>query len=253
MKDIEKEYYNQENLWNVDFLDIRVERERIETIIKMIPENLKSVLDVGCGSGGVINSLPHAKRVGVDISREALKHVKTEKVLAAANNLPFGEKSFDMVICSEVLEHLEDDEFSDALQEIERVAKNYVLITVPNNENLKRSSVFCLSCQQMFHPYFHLRSFDKKKLANIFTRFKAIKIKESGPSRPFCPDFLVRVLRKVEKPKPLKTSICPFCGHKGQDIAENSSSGIFSLIKLKARVFFPKKKRWLFALYKCAE
>lgn len=249
MNDIEKEYYNQNDFWEKHWGNI--EEVRVKEITKMIPSRAKSLLDVGCGSGALINSLNLKRVVGVDIAEQALKYVKKEKALASAESLPFREKTFDIVTCSEVLEHLEDSVFLKAVKEIERVAKDYILITVPNQENLKRSSVFCPSCKRMFHPYFHVRSFDKKKLANVFNKFKLLEIKESGPSQPYVPDFLVKVLRKVEKPSPLGTSICPFCGYKGRDVEDNP--GIISLVKSKARVFFPKKKRWLFALYKCAE
>jgi SAM-dependent methyltransferase len=44
--------------------------------------------------------------------------------------LPYKDNSFDLVICTEVLEHLDDPQ--KALQEMVRVSKKYLLLSVPN-------------------------------------------------------------------------------------------------------------------------
>jgi ubiquinone/menaquinone biosynthesis C-methylase UbiE len=98
------------------------------------------VLDVGCGSGrhtAEAYRLPAAEIVGVDLSvgdlagaaeRMALHHNLGQHgggswYLAAADAtcLPFGDECFDLVICSEVLEHV----FEEALawKELLRVLK----------------------------------------------------------------------------------------------------------------------------------
>ena len=41
-------------------------------------------------------------------------------------NLPFEDNSFDLVLCCEVLEHLPDDIYQDALKEIQRVSNEYI-------------------------------------------------------------------------------------------------------------------------------
>ena len=45
-------------------------------------------------------------------------------------NLPFHDKEFDLVICSEVLEHL--NEPSKALKEVRRVTGGFCIMSVPN-------------------------------------------------------------------------------------------------------------------------
>jgi ubiquinone/menaquinone biosynthesis C-methylase UbiE len=51
-------------------------------------------------------------------------------------SLPFEDKSFDTVTCSEVLEHLTEPE--KAIRELLRVAKLQVIITVPDNEEVNQ-------------------------------------------------------------------------------------------------------------------
>lgn len=94
---------------------------------------------------------------------------------------PFKNESFDLVTSLEVLEHLPQEDFKRGISELQRVSKKYILITVPNEGDLERSLVMCPKCYCWFNPYFHMRSFNKKSLQNLFEKFNPIKIKEIGP------------------------------------------------------------------------
>lgn len=249
-REFEKKYYNQSILWEKDLLKKEADRERIIEIIKTIPQEVETILDVGCGNGSLVNSIyqKFKKVVGVDLSEEALTHVKSEKVLSDVSNLCFPDKSFDLVVCSEVLEHLREEDYLQTIKEIERVAKRYIILTVPNNENLRKSSEICPDCQKWFHPSYHQRSFKKKELETIFKKFNLIKIKEMGDKYPRVPNFMVYLLRWLKKPGFSKTSLCPFCGYQ-EKTAKINNSQPESFWKSKLRKIFPQKHYWLFAFY----
>jgi ubiquinone/menaquinone biosynthesis C-methylase UbiE len=104
-----------------------------ETIAPL--ENINSVIDIGCGEGFVINYLDLPGMTGVDISKNALQIAKekTQKCNLCAGSiydLSFKKDSFDLLIATEVLEHLENPNL--ALQEVRRVSKNYCIFSVPN-------------------------------------------------------------------------------------------------------------------------
>lgn len=90
-----------------------------------------SLLDVGCAGGWFIYELkkrfPSVTRAaGIDVYEQAVayasgKYRDIEFVQADAHRLPFPEESFDAIVCTEVLEHVENPE--TVLEEIKRVMK----------------------------------------------------------------------------------------------------------------------------------
>jgi ubiquinone/menaquinone biosynthesis C-methylase UbiE len=144
--------------------------EKTKIVLDVIPEECTIIVDVGCGDGAITNVLGEKYDVtGIDFSRVALKHLssKASPVLGSADHLPFKDKSADMVLSSE-LEHLPDKIFLKAISEIKRMSKKYILISVPNEEKLRKRYTKCNSCGFEFHIYGHLRSFDLSKLVRYF-------------------------------------------------------------------------------------
>jgi ubiquinone/menaquinone biosynthesis C-methylase UbiE len=97
----------------------------------------KTILEVGCGEGklatALVQSVPApARYLATDVSLEAITaelDARIETAVASAYALPFADRSFDIVVCCEVLEHL--DEPARGLAELARVAGERVLISTP--------------------------------------------------------------------------------------------------------------------------
>jgi SAM-dependent methyltransferase len=93
------------------------------------------VLDAGCGSGRMLDELAHYGRVcGVDLSSEAVAAARSrghEVVRAAIEAMPFGDATFDLVSCLDVIEHTPDDRAT--LAELLRVTRpgGLLIATVP--------------------------------------------------------------------------------------------------------------------------
>ena len=100
-----------------------------------IEEHLgESFLDVGCGNGSYVLKL--ANRVdarGVDVEEYESWSARRERFqIADAADLPFEDSGFDTVVCFEVIEHVPDP--VKVLKELARVARKYVIVSVPNCE-----------------------------------------------------------------------------------------------------------------------
>ena len=160
------DYYNQASLWNGV---AEYQHNVMEDISRYIPKGVKTILDVGCGSGLLINSLMGKYEcTGIDISETALSHVKCKKILGSSNGLPFSDQSFDLIMINDVLEHLEPAILSKTLQEIIRVSAKYIIISVPFMENLKAGMTTCSKCGYVYHITHHLNSFGVKEICEMF-------------------------------------------------------------------------------------
>lgn len=104
--------------------------------IRMAGGAVATVLDAGCSTGGVSLLLRRAKVhvTGCDLNPKAISVAKAAKRIdegCAADicAMPFPDNTFDLVVCSEVLEHVPDDRL--ALREILRVSRGPVFVSVP--------------------------------------------------------------------------------------------------------------------------
>lgn len=101
--------------------------------------NPTSILDVGCGEGFTLERLRQEgigeRLEGVDYLDRAIElgqkeHPELTLKQGSIFDLKYKNNSFDLVICSEVLEHIENPE--KGLKELARVTKKYALLSVPN-------------------------------------------------------------------------------------------------------------------------
>ena len=107
------------------------------------------VLDVGCAKGFLMHDLaavvPGLEVVGIDVSEYALTHALPDQrnhvVRAGARSLPFGDRSFDLVLAVNVLHNLERPACVEALKEIERVSRGgkYVQVDSWLNDDQRRN------------------------------------------------------------------------------------------------------------------
>jgi len=145
--------------------------EKTKIILDIVPQDVRTIIDIGCGDGAITNALSESYPVvGGDISQEGLKNLsaKAQPTVSSTDYLPFKDECADLVLSSELLEHLPEDVFVKAIPEIKRISRKYILITVPNNEKLRKRYTKCNACGFEFHIYRHLRSFNLNKLARYF-------------------------------------------------------------------------------------
>lgn len=111
----------------------------LNTVWRHLDATNKTMLDVGCGKGRplkFINRKDNYFAVGFDAFKPYLSECQKDKIHGAfvrgdVRFLPFADRSFDIVICLEVLEHLERTDGQKLLQELERVAVKQVILSTP--------------------------------------------------------------------------------------------------------------------------
>jgi len=100
--------------------------------------NMKKVLEIGCGLGFLLHELQERNidAIGIDVSEWAIRHAMyapwdLHMIVASGANLPFKDKSFDLVFSMDVLEHIPSTLIPQLIADCSRVGRfNLHLISV---------------------------------------------------------------------------------------------------------------------------
>lgn len=202
-------------------------RRRCETVVEFLDAGSDArILDCGCGYGfmlKVLSEMTGAALTGVDPDQSRLDHARANLpvhdrvsfVAGSANALPFGDGRFSHVVCSEVLEHLDDD--GTAVAELYRVLEpgGIVVITVPSadypfgwdppNYVLEHVTGRHLGGERPWSGIWfgHQRLYQPEALRNLLTE-AGFEVVEERPLTHVCPPFAHLLLYGVLKPVLMK-------------------------------------------------
>lgn len=138
----------------------------------------KRALDIGCG-GGIFSAALHEMKyqtLGVDLSSNAVAFAANEypdvefRACGPDGAIPAEDNTFDMVWCSEVIEHVFD--VFAFLSEINRVTKpgGRLLLTTPYHGLIKNTLIALVRFDRHYDPYIsHIRFFTPKSLRKCLT------------------------------------------------------------------------------------
>lgn len=186
-----------------------------QSVLSRVPPDARAILDAGCGDGAVLDRLPRRDlTVGIDFSLAGLRRVHAPAACASIDAMCFADHAFDLVIATEVLEHLPQHTLARAVREIARVARRHIIISVPNREPLRHARRTCPACGSSLHAHGHVQCFDPDRLATLIPGFHMHEVAEVGPPRVVLPDWIVglkRVLTGELAWPPGRT--CPICGY----------------------------------------
>jgi SAM-dependent methyltransferase len=212
-------YFDNPEIWNPNAWQKREgDLKRARLAVEWLPDVVTSILDVGCGNGVYTNLLePKRFKVGLDLSRIALEHVTAPRLQADASLLPFPDESFDASLSMEMMEHLPQSIYQRTLNELERVSRKHILITVPYDEKLKYNIVICPECLYTFHPYHHIRQYQLGDFKTLFSlHFRLVRLEAVVPTRrEALPGLwnLIRVYQHRQGRNFPNMAICPRCGY----------------------------------------
>ena len=142
-----------------------------QMILNKIPPQVGLVLDVGCGNGWVAKAFAgnNTKVISMDISTKNPIKVNRENdhdghigLVADAMYLPIKSQSVDVIIASEIIEHVADPK--NFIASLYRVLKpgGKIIITTPYDEKIPY--YLCVHCNQPTPQHAHLHSFNERNL-----------------------------------------------------------------------------------------
>lgn len=162
---------------------------RMVYLLKLISAEETRILNVGVGNGAFEKlAINEGKDIfSLDPSDVAIDRLVSElnmegrAKVGLSQKIPFPDDYFDVVVISEVLEHLDDRVLDKTLREIKRVLKlnGRMIGSVPARENLNEQIVICPKCGDQFHRWGHVQSFNKIRIRRLLERdFEIVKVSE---------------------------------------------------------------------------
>ncbi|MFA6391506.1 MAG: class I SAM-dependent methyltransferase [Patescibacteria group bacterium] len=209
-----EEYYNKYGSWYDDerisgYYEM-INKKEVEIVEKYGKD--KNVLEIGCGTGIILNEVNKFAHIanGIDLSPGMLERAKEKGLqvqVANAKSIPFNDKTFDVVYSFKVLAHI--PEIKETIKEAVRIVKDDGTLIL-----------------EFYNPY------SMKKLTNLI--YNVVKKR----------DVYIRYdsLNKIKSYLPEGWEIVDYCGIKvlamGQKLSTNPIS--MSLEKMMAGSFMKR-------------
>ena len=224
--------------------------QKLSAVQKLIPRDVKTILDAGCGNGAITNALQDDYDiVGLDISEAALQHVTAPKIWGSVTQLPFKDGQFDLCMCHEVLEHLKPSDQDQAIRELKRCATKYIMISVPYLEKLRQHYAKCAGCGCEFHIYGHLQSYNQNTLnALLHPEYQVVKTQIMGPEQKRNPDW-ISAFKQRSLGQWFYPDFCLTCPRCGTDGFIYKSNLLTKLTNALSSLISSRKPYWLLVLY----
>jgi SAM-dependent methyltransferase len=173
--------------------------ERVPLLVAAVGGPGRRVLDLGCRSGAVAQHyLPGNEVIGLDIDYAALRHATKRGIQAVYGNvekrLPFEDRSFDVVVAGEMLEHVRAPE--EVVAEVRRVLRPAGTLagSVPNAFRLQSRLLFLAGRPPEDDPT-HLHMYSPAALKALLVGFEPPELSfVGGRFRRLHPRLLARDL-----------------------------------------------------------
>lgn len=196
------ERYDIDDYYTKSMFVIRmIERARLRIIARMVAaEPGDRILEVGCGGGHVLRLFGKSRLVGVDVSprmlekaRRNLAGYRVELLKGELRDLRLPQASFDKIICTEVLEHVDDPH--EILRGMARLLKpgGRAVITLPNDRLIKAFKKVLHAIRLDRLPLldrlswggdeFHLHEWRIREMRALLSRFFTIRQERFVPFR----------------------------------------------------------------------
>ncbi|MFY1691530.1 class I SAM-dependent methyltransferase [Plantactinospora sp. WMMB782] len=146
------------------------ERERIDDLFRLVPVGGGLALDAGAWDGHLARRLAerYERVVALDLTAPTIDHERVTCVQGDITALNYPDDSFDLVLCTEVLEHVPTERLATACAELARVTRRHLVIGVPFEQDLRLGQTTCRSCGRRNPPWGHVNSFTMDRLRGLF-------------------------------------------------------------------------------------
>lgn len=234
------------------------EQARIADILASLPNLRSSVLDIGARDGYISNLLARnfAAVTALDLEKP---EVSSEKVLAVAGDitrLEYPDDAFDLVVCTEVLEHIPTHLLEQACRETSRVAKHAVLVGVPYKQDGRMGATLCAFCGEENPCWGHVNDFDEGRLKGLFAELTPIRTSFVGRTKDRTNAVSAYLMRKARHPWGTyeQDEACVHCGNQvirpyDRSLVERICTQVALMLNSAQSAFIPWRPIWIHMVF----
>jgi hypothetical protein len=234
------------------------ERDRVSELFRLIPASGRVAIDIGARDGflSLLLAERFEKVVALDLESPQINHPAVECVKGDVTRLQFPDRTFDLVLCAEVLEHIPPDQLRKACAELARVAARHVVIGVPYDQDIRADRTTCRKCGGVNPPWGHVNTFDEMRLELLFPELKVEKILFVGETRDRTNAVSAWLTNLAGNPYGTygQEEGCVHCGAKlvppgRRNPARRLAGFLAHVLRRGQRLFLSPRPNWIHVLY----
>lgn len=154
----------------IQYRERQSERMRTADLLELAGHEGESALDVGVRDGHLTRLLADRfpRVTALDVTTPDISDRRIVCVAGDVTKLAFPDGCFDLVVCTEVLEHITPPLLDAACHELARVTRRGLLIGVPYKQDIRVGRTTCVNCGARNPPWGHVNRFDELRLRELF-------------------------------------------------------------------------------------
>lgn len=235
------------------------EQKRIADLLALIPKGYRSALDIGARDGYISDLLTKefAEVTALDLEMPEVSNPNVKTVRGDITELDYPDNAFDVVMCTEVLEHIPPQLLEQACRETSRVAKHAVLVGVPYKQDRRMGATHCVFCGRDNPCWGHVNDFDEAKLKRLFAGLTPVRTTFVGLTNERTNALSAYSMRKARNPWGTyeQDEACVHCGNKliqpnGRTLMEGICARVASTLTYAQSLFLPRRPIWIHMLFR---
>ncbi|WP_323002176.1 class I SAM-dependent methyltransferase [Denitromonas sp.] len=220
------------------------ERLRTDDLIALMPASGRTALDVGARDGHFSRLMAERfdRVTALDLTPPLFTHPGVDCLAGNATALPFPDRSFDLVFCAEVLEHIPSPALAQACAELARVCRKHLLIGVPFDQDIRVGRTTCSHCGGHNPPWGHVNRFDDARLNTLFPGFRPAQRSLVGQTRERTNAVSAWLMDRAGNPYGTYSQDEP-CIHCGRAVGGPAARSLLQKLCTKAAFFCQQAQR----------